>query len=102
MGLLIGAARARTGRFNEGLRGGVTPTVSSNQRERGRNLREEGDDMRGPHVGVQKRGRGYRFGVGCCWAVGSFLLWAETFPRVHFHIFPFFASFSFLFFLFLS
>jgi hypothetical protein len=30
---------------------------------------------------------GYRFGEGCCWAVGRLRSWAETFPRVHFHVF---------------
>jgi hypothetical protein len=65
-------------------------------------LREEGDAMRGPHVGVQERGRGYRFGVGHCWAVGSFWLWAGMVPGAQFHIFLLFASFLFLIFLFLS
>jgi hypothetical protein len=34
------------------------------------------------------------------WAAGHLRSWAETFPRVHFHIFLFFASFLFSAFLF--
>jgi hypothetical protein len=51
--------------------------------------------MWGPPVGVQERGRGYRFGAGRCWAVGSFWLWAGMVPGVQFHIFFFSFLFSF-------
>jgi hypothetical protein len=53
--------------------------------------------MRGPHVGVQERGRGYRFGAWRCWAVGSFWLWAGMVPGAQFHIFPFFLFFFSIF-----
>jgi hypothetical protein len=42
----------------------------------------------GSHLAAREReGAGYRFGKGCCWAVGRLRSWAETFPRVHFHVF---------------
>jgi hypothetical protein len=58
--------------------------------------------MWGSHGSEGREGRGYRFGAGRCWAVGSFWLWAGMVPGAQFHIFLFFASFLFLIFLFLS
>jgi hypothetical protein len=62
--------------------GGFTPATVSRNGERGRRLREEGDDMRGPHGSGGREGRGYRFWVGRCWAVGSFWPWAGMVPGV--------------------
>jgi hypothetical protein len=63
---------------------------------------EEGSDRRDPPVGEREGERIPLRVLTPGWVVGSFLFWAETFPRVHFHNFLFFASFLFLFFLFLS
>jgi hypothetical protein len=52
------------GHYSGEINGGVTPATVSRNGERGRRLREEGDDMRGPHGSEGKRGQGCRFGGG--------------------------------------
>jgi hypothetical protein len=94
-GVLIGAVLMAITR--EKSTGGVTPVTVSRNGERGRRLRKEGDDTRGPHGSEGREGRGYRFGVGRCWVVVGFWSWAERLPRVRFHIFLFFTSFLFCF-----
>jgi hypothetical protein len=68
-----------------------------------RSREEEGDVawLVGPPRQRGKRGQGYRFGAGRCWAKAGFWSWAEWLPRVRLYIFLSFTSFSFLFFLFL-
>jgi hypothetical protein len=52
----------------------------------------------GAHLAAREGGvRGYRFGAGCCWAVGSFWPWAGMVPGVQFHVFLFLSLFFFCF-----
>jgi hypothetical protein len=88
--------RGLDGHYSGEINRGVTPATVSRNGERGRRLREEGDDTRGPHGSEGREGRGYRFGTGRCWAVAGFWSWAERLPGVRFHIFLFFTSFLFL------
>jgi hypothetical protein len=48
--------RGLDGHYLREINGGVTPATISRHGERGRRLREEGDDMRGPPVSVGRRG----------------------------------------------
>jgi hypothetical protein len=89
--------RGLDGHYSREINGGVTPATVSRNGERGRRLREEGDDMRGPPVSEGREVRGYRFGAGRCWAMGSFWPWAGRVPGVQFHIFLFFFLFIFYF-----
>jgi hypothetical protein len=52
--------RGLDGHYSGEINGGVTPATVSRSGERGRRLREEGDDTRGPHG---REGRGQRVTV---------------------------------------
>jgi hypothetical protein len=91
--------RGLDGHYSGEINGGVTPATVSRNGERGRRLREEGDDMRGPHGSEGREDRGYRFGAGRCWAVGSFWPWAgkaSRGPFSYFSLLYFFFFFCFL------
>jgi hypothetical protein len=67
------------------------------RRERGRSLREVGDDMRVPPVGEGKRGIGYRFGFELGGLRAASPSGPKRFPGVRFYFYFSFASFLFLF-----
>jgi hypothetical protein len=79
-------------------------TPASFRFQRGKRGNGGGDDADRwvPPVGEGKRERGYRFGGGRCWAVGCFWGWARSFPRGLFYFYYSFASFPFLFSLFIQ
>jgi hypothetical protein len=91
-GVLIGVVLMAITR--EKLVGGFTPMTVSRNGERGRSLREVGDDMRVPPVGEEKRKLGTVLGAGRCWAVGSIWSWAERFPPGPFLFLFLLSSFS--------
>jgi hypothetical protein len=82
---------------SEKLVGGFTPATVSRNGERGRSLREVGDDMRVPPVGEGKRGIGYRFGFELGGLRAASPSGPKRFPGVRFYFYFSFASFLFLF-----
>jgi hypothetical protein len=80
----------------EELVGAFTP-ASSVSRERERNQREEGDDMRVPPVGEGKRGIGYRFGFELGGLRADSSSGPKRFPGVRFYFYFLFPLFFFCF-----